>query len=64
MRKCERYQVVWHVLAQKQRAMGFSEHPPRVMNRRGYGDLAMDAESARVTVFGFDEVSRPNTSFV
>lgn len=26
-----------------------------VMNRRGYGDLAMDAESARVTVFGFDE---------
>ena len=28
---------------------------PRVMNRRGYGDLTMDASTARVTLFGFDE---------
>eukprot|EP00435_Cladocopium_sp_Y103_P071306 s257_g37.t1 len=26
-----------------------------VMNRRGYGDLMMDASTARVTLFGFDE---------
>lgn len=26
-----------------------------VMNRRGYGDLTMDASTARVTLFGFDE---------
>ncbi|CAJ1366884.1 unnamed protein product [Effrenium voratum] len=26
-----------------------------VMNRRGYGDLEMDASTARVTLFGFDE---------
>lgn len=25
------------------------------MNRRGYGDLTMDASTARVTLFGFDE---------
>ena len=25
------------------------------MNRRGYGDLALEAPTARVTLFGFDE---------
>lgn len=27
----------------------------RIMNRRGYGDLALEAPTARVTLFGFDE---------